>query len=470
MKEVIVRFAPSPTGALHIGGVRTAIYNWLYARKHKGKFYLRIEDTDKERSTKESLNQILESMKWLGMDWDGEAVHQSKRLDLYMQAVEKLLADDNAYYCYCTPDELDEMRKSAMKKKMPPLYDGRCRELSSPVPGRKPTVRFKSPRGGQVVVDDIVRGQITFEHKVLDDMIIMRSSGMPTYNLCVVVDDALMNISHIFRGDDHLNNTPKQILLYNALGYSLPIFGHLPMILGNDKARLSKRHGANSVLEYKEMGYLPEAMINYLVRLGWSYGDQEIFDVPDELIEKFTTDNLSKSAAVFNPEKMLWVNAQHIHRMDTKKLVDLLLPRMRKEGLIKEADDSETTERLVKVFTPLKERARTLVELYESSRYFFTEDYAVDEKAVAKFLKPGIISPLECICAGLEELENFDCQAIERVFLKVAGDMDMKLGKVAQPVRVAVTGRTVSPGIYEVLELLGKPLAIKRLKEAIGKI
>lgn len=466
--NIRVRFAPSPTGCLHIGGVRTALFNWLFARHNNGVFVLRIEDTDQTRSTDESIQAIIEGMKWLGLDWDEGPYRQTERMHIYKEHVEKLLQEDKAYHCYCTPEELEERRKQALAEKRIPKYDGRCRELKNPVPGRHPAVRFKMPLQGETVVDDHVKGRIVFENTQLDDLIIMRSDGWPTYNFCVVVDDATMNITHVIRGDDHLNNTPRQIQLYNAFGYKTPEFSHLPMILGHDKTRLSKRHGATAVTAYKDMGYLPEALVNYLVRLGWSYKDQEVFSI-EELIEKFSLEHVGKSAAVFNPEKLLWLNSHYITNMDQKEIVSRLRPYLITDGLIKE-DTVLDESWMAKVIASLKERCRTLIEFTSAARYFFSEDVETDPEAAKKFLIPGNRGVLEDVLKGIESLPAFSETDIDGLFKTIMADRGIKMGQIAQPVRVGLTGRTVSPGIFEVIDILGKDKVIRRLRATIDKI
>src|SRR3989338_4953343 len=377
-QNVRVRFAPSPTGFLHIGGVRTALFNWLFARHNNGVFILRIEDTDQSRSTDESIKAIIEGMHWIGLDWDEGPYRQTERMDIYKSHVEKLLNEGNAYHCYCTPEELEERRKIALSEKRIPKYDGRCRELKVPVQGRRPAVRFKAPHEGETVVDDIVKGRVVYENAQLDDLIIMRSDGWPTYNLCVVVDDATMGITHVIRGDDHLNNTPRQIQLYQAFGYPLPIFAHVPMILGADKKRLSKRHGATSVMAYKDMGYLPEALVNYLVRLGWSYKDQEIF-THQELIEAFSLENCSGSAGVFNPEKLLWLNGVYIRQEKPETLAELVLPFLKNKGI-----ENISHEILLEGIKISQEKVKTIVEFVEMVDFFFRE-VEPDEKLKEKF-------------------------------------------------------------------------------------
>jgi len=331
---VRVRFAPSPTGHLHIGGARTALFNWLFARHYRGVFILRIEDTDRSRSTEEYIETIIDGLKWLGLDWDEGPFRQTERFDVYRTYIEKLLTEGRAYFCYCTPEELEERRQASLKEGSSVKYDGRCMDIKTPPPGRKPVVRFKMPRFGQTMVDDLIKGKVVYDNEQLDDLIIQRSDGTPTYNFVVVVDDVEMKISHVIRGDDHLNNTPRQIHIYRALDFPEPHFAHLPMILGSDRTRLSKRHGATSVQAYREMGYLPDAIVNYLVRLGWSHGDQEVF-TRDELIERFTLENVGKAAAVFNPDKLLWLNARYIKETSSGRLADLVLPFLIREGLVR---------------------------------------------------------------------------------------------------------------------------------------
>jgi glutamyl-tRNA synthetase len=465
-EQIRVRFAPSPTGFLHIGGARTALFNWLYAKNNKGIFVLRIEDTDRERSTDEYIDAIMEGMKWLGLECDEGPFRQTDRFDVYKNYAEKLLNEGMAYHCYCSPEELDARRKQAMKLGKSMKYSGKCRDLIEPVSGVKPVVRFKMPQEGITVVDDLIRGKVEFENEQLDDLIILRSDGTPTYNLTVVVDDVDMKITHVIRGDDHLNNTPKQIQLYQAFGYAVPKFAHLPMILGADKARLSKRHGATSVMAYYEMGYLPEALVNYLVRLGWSYGDQEIFS-GDELIEYFTFENVGKAAAVFNPEKLLWLNGQYIIKSSSKKLAELVMPFLVKENVINEGQQLDMAW-LSKAIDTLKERSKTLIELASSLRYYIAEDLEYEEKAAKKFLKEESRELLSELKDGLQAMDDFTEQEIEQLFRSMAEKHDIKLGKIAQPVRVALTGGTQSPGIFEVLDVMGKEKAIKRLEKAIA--
>ena len=460
---VVTRFAPSPTGYLHIGGARTALFNWLFARRMGGKFVLRIEDTDRERSTEASIQTILEAMKWMGLDWDEGPYYQTRRMALYKGAAQKLLDTGWAYRCYCTPRELEEKRKKAMKEGRKPKYDGTCRNRTD-TPADKPFVlRFKCPLEGAVEVDDLVKGRVRFDVRELDDLVIVRTDGSPTYNLAVVIDDAMMGITHVIRGDDHLNNTPKQILLYKALEYPLPKFAHVPMILGQDHKRLSKRHGAVSVLAYREAGFLPQALTNYLVRLGWSHGDQEIFPL-DDLINLFSLEGIGKSAGVFNPEKLLWLNGHYIRGTSERALVEMTRPLLEKEGIQTEA------ETLLPAVETVRERSRTLTELVEGVRFYFVDQVAYEPRAARKFLKEAMIPVFEQVMACLGRLDVFDKSLVEGCFTEIMQLHDIKLGKIAQPVRVALTGKTVSPGLFEVMAVLGKAKTLKRLQDAIAFI
>ncbi len=462
--NVRVRFAPSPTGALHIGGVRTALFNWLFARHHGGTFILRIEDTDQTRSTDESIKVILDGMKWVGLDWDEGPFRQTERMPVYQEHIDQLLKAGKAYRCYCTPEELEVRRKKAIAAGKPPKYDRKCRSLTAPIPGRAAAVRFVSPDEGQTIVRDMIRGVVTFENQQLDDLIIQRSDGLPTYNFAVVVDDVTMKISHVIRGDDHLNNTPRQIQLYQAFGYEPPQFAHLPMILGSDKTKLSKRHGATAVTEYIDLGYLPEALVNYLSRLGWSSGDQEIF-TPRELIEKFTLDNVGKAPSVFNAEKLLWLNHHYIQQANPGRLAALLLDLLKKDGVLKSDPDGAWFKKLVAI---LMERSHTLVEMKTGAIPFLTDEITMDEKARTKHLTPDVAPLLTELAGRLRTIDPFTHDELEKVFNAIITEKAIKLGKLAQPVRVALTGGTVSPGIYEVIEVMGKDKTLKRIEAAIS--
>ncbi|HXG52161.1 MAG TPA: glutamate--tRNA ligase [candidate division Zixibacteria bacterium] len=469
MALVRTRFAPSPTGYLHIGGARTALFNYLFARHHGGKFILRIEDTDRERSTLEAIQAILDALKWLGLEWDEGPFYQTQRFPLYRAKIEELLAKGLAYPCTCTPEELEAKRQAAQREKRKPSYDGTCRPPEGVVPSlptdRPYTVRFRSPREGTTVVEDAVKGRVVFDNRELDDLIIARSDGTPTYNFCVVVDDVDMNITHIIRGDDHLSNTPRQIQLYRAFGAEPPRFAHVPLILGTDKTRLSKRHGATSVTAYRDMGYFPEAVVNYLVRLGWSYGDQEIFS-REELIEKFTLESVGQSAGVFNPEKFLWVNFQYMKARPLSRLAEEVVPFIEKAGYPVPQDKAW----LEKMIATLRERARTLVELVEAARFYLVDEVTLDEKAARKFLTAAVAAPLSALAERLAATEPFDEPHIEAAFETVLAQFGLTLGQLAQPVRVALTGGTVSPGIHEIIAVLGKERTLRRLRRALERI
>ena len=469
MAQVRTRFAPSPTGYLHIGGARTALFNYLFARHHAGKFILRIEDTDRERSTPEAIQAILDAMKWLGLDYDEGPFYQTHRYPLYKDKVRELLAAGHAYPCICTAAELDAKRQLAMKEKRKPMYDGTCRPpegVVAPLPtNRAYTIRFRSPGEGSTIVHDLIKGDVVFDNRELDDLIIARSDGTPTYNFCVVVDDIDMEITHIIRGDDHLANTPRQIQLYQALGRDLPQFAHLPLILGTDKARLSKRHGATSVIAYRDMGYFPEAVVNYLVRLAWSYGDQEIFS-HRELIEKFTLENVGKSAGVFNPEKFLWVNFHYLKSRPLSQLTEEIVPYIQAKGYAVPQD----RKWLEKVIATLQERAKTLTELVEAAHYYLSDEIRLDEKAAKKFLTPDTVVPMESLIQKLSALTQFNEASVERAFTSTLNEHELQMGQLAQPVRVALTGGTVSPGIHDVIAVLGKERTLQRLQKALEYI
>ncbi len=463
METTITRFAPSPTGYLHVGGARTALFNWLYARHTGGKFVLRIEDTDVKRSTKASVDAIFDALEWLGIDWDEGPYFQSERSDRYREFIRKLLDSGHAYYCDCPPERLETMRKAAMDAGGKPKYDGTCREKGLG-PGEGRVVRFKAPLTGTTVMPDVIKGSIVFQNAELDDFIIARGDGTPTYNFVVVVDDVTMGINTIIRGDDHVNNTPKQILLYKALGADLPTFGHVPMVLGHDRTRLSKRHGAMSVTAYRDMGYLPDAFINYLVRLGWSHGDQEFF-TRSELIEKFSIDHIGKSAGVFDPEKLTALNADHIKAAPPADLVPHLEPFLAERGV--EAVDPDFLEGIIRT---LNTRSRTLVDMADGAMFYFKDPIDYDEKADKKFLKPAVIGPLQTLLAEMEKLDRWDETGLETAFKAVMDAHGLKLGKIAQPVRVALTGGTVSPGIFEIIEVLGRDRTLGRLRRAEAHI
>jgi glutamyl-tRNA synthetase len=463
MSQVVTRFAPSPSGYLHIGGARTALFSWLYARHMNGKFILRIEDTDLVRSTRESVDAIFEALEWLGIDWDEGPFFQSERFHIYKDYLEKLVDSGHAYYCTCTPTEVEEMRKKAIASGGKPKYDGSCREKGR-VKTENAVIRFKSPLIGTTVLEDVVKGNIVFQNQELDDFIIQRSDGIPTYNFAVVVDDITMGINMVLRGDDHVMNTPKQVLLYKALNSPLPTFGHVPMVLGHDRTRLSKRHGAMSVTAYRDMGYLPQAMLNYLVRLGWSFGDEEFF-TSEDLITKFNITNLGRSAGVFNPEKLMALNADHIKAMLPEKLAPHLIP-----FLIQKGYPAKEGRYLNSIIATLNTRSKTLIEMAENASFYYADPLEYDEKAIKKFLKPDILEPLVLLTEKLEAAENLSEQTQETLFKEVLEITSIKFGKIAQPVRVALTGKTASPGIFEMIETLGKERVINRLKHAINLI
>lgn len=456
-----VRFAPSPTGYLHIGGARTALFNYLYARGHDGTFILRVEDTDKERSTPEATEAILDGLRWLGLDWDEGPFFQSERGELYRAELEELFKGGKAYRCYCTPGELEKRRKEQLGAGKPPQYDRRCRQLIGQEIQKPYAIRFLVP-AGRTAVADVVKGDISFDNQELEDLVLARSDGSPTYNFTVVVDDIDMKITHVIRGDDHLNNTPKQILLYQAMGAELPVFAHVPLILGEDRQRLSKRHGATSVQSYREMGYLPHALLNFLVRLGWSHGDQEIFSLQG-LIEKFDLGSVGASAGVFNAKKLIWLNQHYIKEEKAEVLLEgigrfLEIPEERKEG-----------EGWRKTVDSLRERSKTVKEMAELSRFYFLDEVAYDEKAVAKFLTPMMVAPFMKLKTMFSKCEPFDEATIQPKFDQLLADLKFEMKELAQPLRVALTGGTVSPGIFVVIQLVGKERVLKRLDAAIER-
>jgi len=460
MEKIITRFPPSPTGYLHVGGARTAIFNWLYARHTNGKFVLRIEDTDIKRSTQASVDAIFEALRWLGIDWDEGPYFQSQRFEIYREYIQKLVAAGHAYYCTCSPDQIDAMRQAAMASGGKPRYDGTCREKGLPKTDNA-VVRFKAPLGGTTVVEDVIKGNIVFQNDELDDFVICRSDGTPTYNFVVVVDDITMRINTIIRGDDHVMNTPKQILLYRALGSPLPTFGHVPMVLGNDRARLSKRHGAMSVTAYRDMGYLPQALLNYLVRLGWSHGDQEFF-TRDELIELFDIQHIGRSAGIFDIEKLQAINADHIQASAPSDLVDPLRPFLKERGI-----EIETGDYAASVIETLQPRSKTLADMADAAQFYYLDDIIFEEQAARKFLKAAARDPLQLLVDKLKAVTDYSQKTLEDIFTAVMDQTGLKLGKIAQPVRVALTGKTASPGIFEIITILGPDRVIPRLEKAI---
>lgn len=462
MSDLRVRFAPSPTGYLHIGGARTALFNYLLARKEKGTFVLRVEDTDLERSTQESVDAILQAMEWLGLDYDEGPIYQSDRFDLYQEKIDQLLAEGKAYRCTCTAEELEAKRELATQEKRKPKYDGTCRNRNDQPVDQPHVVRFKAPGEGDTTFADRIKGKISFPNDELDDLIIRRTDGSPTYNFVVVVDDATMGITLVIRGDDHVNNTPRQIQLYQALGYPVPEFAHVPMILGSDKTRLSKRHGATSVMAYRDEGFLPEAMINYLVRLGWSHGDQEIF-TKEELVDLFSLDQVGRSAGVFNPEKLLWLNAHYIKVGDPARLAPLMIEQLEKQGI--DVTGGPEPQAVVK---SLQERARTLVEMAEGAHFFYLDKVAYDEQDQSKFLTESQRALLEALRETFAADTSFRAAELKEKFQVVLDSLELGFGKGAQPLRVAMTGSRGGPDLFELIELLGREQVLRRLDQALS--
>ena len=459
MDGVRTRFAPSPTGDLHIGGARTALFAWLFARRHQGVFILRIEDTDLERSTEASAEGIIEAMRWLNLDYDEGPFYQSRRFDRYKEVLQQLLESGKAYRCYCSKERLESLREQQMSTGQKPRYDGHCRDLA-PKTDQSGVIRFRNPQNGVVSFNDIVRGVITISNAELDDLILARSDGTPTYNFVVVVDDWDMRITHVIRGDDHINNTPRQINILQALGATPPEYGHVPTILGSDGKRLSKRHGAAGVLEYREAGILPEALINYLVRLGWSYQDQEIFS-REEMIQYFDARSLQRSPAAFNPEKLAWLNQHYLKTLDKTITARALAHQLEKKGV-----DFQRGPALTDIVAMFAERAKTLVEMADSCRYFFG-DVKYDPQATQKHLTPEIIPVLLEMRDRFRALPDWEPAAIHQLIKDLAEQKSLNLGKIAQPLRVAVTGNTVSPPIDQTLFHLGRDTVLKRLDKAI---
>ncbi len=461
---VRTRFAPSPTGFLHIGGVRTALFSWLYAKRHQGKFILRIEDTDKERSTEASVHAILEGMAWLGLDCDEGPFYQTDRYPRYKSIATQLLEEDKAYRCYCTKERLETLREKQLANKEKPRYDGHCRDKAHVDNDVSFVVRFKNPSTGTVSFTDEVYGEIHVDNNELDDLILVRSDGHPTYNFAVVIDDWDMEITHVIRGDDHINNTPRQINLFKALNAPIPIFAHLPMILGEDGKRLSKRHGAVSVLQFKELGFLPHALLNYLVRLGWSHGDQEIFSL-DEMINAFDLQHVSRGVSSFNYEKLYWLN-QHYQKADSPESVAKALAwHFTHQGV--DVTQGPALTDLVKVQA---ERCRTLAELCEKSRYFYQDTIEYDDDACKKHLRPVVLEPLNALYHRLETLESWTGDVLQQCVNDVSAEFDINMSKIAQPLRVAVTGSSMSPSIDMTLALLGKSRVLQRLKHALALV
>jgi glutamyl-tRNA synthetase len=460
--EIRTRFAPSPTGYLHVGGARTALYSWLYAKHNNGKFVLRIEDTDRERSTQPAIDAIIESMKWTGLNWDEGPFYQTKRFDRYNQVIDEMLEKGLAYKCYCTKERLEEVREEQQRAGVKPRYDGHCREdHSEHSPDEPYCIRFKNPKTGKVGFHDKIRGYIEFDNEELDDLVIRRTDGTPTYNFCVVIDDWDMGITHVIRGEDHINNTPRQINIYKALGAPVPEFAHVSMILGDDGTKLSKRHGAVSVMQYRDDGYLPEALINYLVRLGWGHGNQEIFTL-DEMIEFFSLEAISKSASAFNTEKLLWVNSQYMKSLPPERVAEELKWHMDNQKI-----DISKGPSLTDLVLAQRERCKTLKEMAEVSRYFYEEYEDYEPKAAKKWFKDNSVEALERSMANLVNVTDWDVENIEKAFKSVAEDMQVGLGKVGMPLRLAITGCGVSPEMGITMKLVGKERSISRIQKTI---
>ncbi len=458
---VRTRFAPSPTGYLHIGGARTALFSWLYARKHGGRFVLRIEDTDLERSSAESVNAILEGMTWLGLEYDEGPFYQTQRFDRYKEVIGQLFDQGHAYHCYCSREELDAMREQQMNNKEKPRYDGRCRQRTEPRPGVEPVVRFKNPVDGDVVIGDLVKGEIVISNQELDDLIIARSDGTPTYNFCVVVDDADMGIDYVIRGDDHINNTPRQINMLKAMGIEPPKYAHLPMILGGDGQRLSKRHGAVSVMQYREEGFLPEALLNYLVRQGWSHGDQEIFSL-DEMIELFSLEGCNRAASIFNRDKLLWLNHQYIMNSDPAHVFHHLSYHLGSLGI-----DPASGPDIIEVIKAQREKAKTLVDLAKVCEFYYRDPETYDEKAAKKAFNAEAVVALAKLREALAVMIEWSREAIHAALQQVVDQLGVGFGKVGMPARLAITGGAPSPDLDLVIQLVGKETALRRFDKAI---
>jgi len=484
-KKIRVRFAPSPTGYLHIGGARTALFNWLYARHYKGTFILRIEDTDQVRSTEEAVNVILKGMKWLGLDWNEGPekggkygpYFQMQRLPLYQKYAEQLLKDQKAYYCYCTREELAESREKQAREGKNPKYDRHCLNLSEEekkryeAEGREPVIRLKIP-AKEITFDDLLRGEVTFDGGLLSDFVIMKSDGIPTYNYAVVIDDALMKITDVMRGDDHISNTPKQILIYESLGFTIPKFAHIPMIMGQDHTRLSKRHGATSVMEYKRMGYIPEAVVNYIAHLGWSSGDEREIFTKEELIKEFSLDKISKHAAVFSMEKLNWFNSEYLKNMPIDSLTKMLLPFLEENNYIKKEDLSPAKLKWLKEVVKLMQgRFKNFSQFIDYADYFFVDKINIEPQAFDSVLnKEGVPGILQALKDKLFALKSWDEESIENAVREVASSLQIKGGQIIHPTRVALSGKKVGPGLFELMVVLGQEKTVKRLQEAIEKI
>lgn len=480
-----VRFAPSPTGYLHVGGARTALYNCLFARQKGGKFILRIEDTDRSRSADEAIKAIMNDLGWLGLDWDEGPdkdgsfgpYRQTERVDLYQGAVHQLVEEKKAYLCFCFPEELKERREKAIALGKSPAYDRRCRDLTPDQvlacqkEGRKPSVRIAAPMEGQTVVEDLIKGKITFDNINIDDYVLLRSDGTPTYNLAVVIDDETMDITHVIRGDDHLSNTPRQLILYDYLGYTPPKFAHLPMIMGPDKQRLSKRHGATAIEEFRKEGFLPGAMLNYLALLGWGYDEKTTFFTPKELIEKFSLEKVSKNPAIWDPSKLEWMNGHYIRQRRPEELTKEVFPFLKDAGLIAELPSGDKLNWLNKVVALSQERIKTLREIVSLTDFFFKKEIEIDKEATEKFLTaPEAQTILKLTLEKLAEIEEFKTEKIEKAFRQIPEELQIKPKVVFQTIRATITGKTISPPLFESIELLGHDLTVERIFSALKKI
>jgi len=474
MKDVRVRFAPSPTGNLHIGGARTALFNWLFARHNNGKLILRVDDTDLERSTGDSMKAILDGLKWLGIDWDEGPLYQSKRLEMYKKYADELVRQGKAYYCFCTKEELDIMRSEAQKAGKPPMYTGKCRNLSPDEvkkymdEGKKYVVRLKVPKEGKTVVHDIIRGDVEFDNSTFDDFIIMKSDNMPTYNFATVIDDYDMEISHIIRGEEHLSNTPKQILIYEALGFEKPEFAHVSMILAPDRSKLSKRHGATSVQEFRDLGYLPEAIINYITLLGWVPSDGEEVFTTEKSVREFTLDRVSKNPAIYDTKKLTWLNGIYIRDCDIDRLTKEVIPFLISKGLI---SDNYDCDYIRKIVSAVREREKTLSEIADAMSYYFKDDFLYDEKGVKKYFeKDGVENILREAIKALKAVDDFNLIETENAYRDLIERLNIKSGDLFHPTRLAISGRTFGPGLFDIMELLGKEKTVERIEKAIKYI
>jgi glutamyl-tRNA synthetase len=481
MEQIRVRFAPSPTGELHIGGARTALFNWLFARRYGGKMILRIDDTDRQRSSLEFLKSILTSLRWLGLDWDeGPEIGgnhgpytQSEHLEVYSNRAQQLVQEGKAYLCFCSPEELAAEKEKQRAKGLPPRYNGCCRHLTSEEreEGKAAgsyVIRFLSPENGETIVDDIIRGKVTFDNKIFDDFIIVKSDGLPTYNFASVIDDQNMNITHVLRAEEHLSNTPRQVMIANELGYEVPLYAHVPMILAPDHSKLSKRHGATSVQEYRDLGILPEALLNYLSLLGWSPGeDKEIMDIK-EIISSFTLERVSKNPAIYDIKKLIWLNGHYLRTMELETVVERALPFLKEEDLISEELSSEEYKKITTIVDLVRERVKTLREVADASLYFFRDEFEYEEKGVEKhFRKEGTAYILDQIAVALGNTEPFTPEKIKEELDKLSKKLEIPLSQINLPSRLALTGRTMGPDLMGLISVLGKSKAVERIKKVI---